>query len=150
VINELYYPTIDLPQIRDLQYLVTDAATFFHDGRRNFDTVTEQLDPDAFGFRLTNTAKNQPYKVIEEVISDPNSACLLVHPRVEATPTFLERLHLYVLLAPHLQGRGQNNNGYLANSSSGRVLVANRGDAWLALGATIPFLRGIMRLLTTV
>ena len=31
VISEVYYPTIARPQIRDLQYLVTDGQTFLHD-----------------------------------------------------------------------------------------------------------------------
>ena len=30
ILNEVYYPTIDRPQIRDLQYLVTDGETFYH------------------------------------------------------------------------------------------------------------------------
>ncbi len=28
-LTEVYYPTIDLPQIRDLQFLITDGVTFF-------------------------------------------------------------------------------------------------------------------------
>jgi len=28
ILNEIYYPTIDRPQIRDLQYLITDGDTF--------------------------------------------------------------------------------------------------------------------------
>jgi hypothetical protein len=35
-VAEIYYPTIDTPQIRDLQFLFTDGETFFHDERRNF------------------------------------------------------------------------------------------------------------------
>jgi glucoamylase len=30
VITEVYYPTVDHPQIRGLQYLVTDRKSFFH------------------------------------------------------------------------------------------------------------------------
>jgi hypothetical protein len=29
-VTEVYYPTIDTPQIRDLQFLFTDGETFFH------------------------------------------------------------------------------------------------------------------------
>ncbi len=28
VLNEVYYPTVDRPQIRDLQYLITDGRSF--------------------------------------------------------------------------------------------------------------------------
>src|SRR5512135_1665266 len=34
ILNEVYYPTIDRPQIRDLQYLVSDGETFFSDERQ--------------------------------------------------------------------------------------------------------------------
>ena len=29
IFTEVYYPTVDRPQLRDLQYLVTDGTTFF-------------------------------------------------------------------------------------------------------------------------
>ena len=38
VLNEIYYPTVDRPQIRDLQFLLTDGATFFHDERRHLES----------------------------------------------------------------------------------------------------------------
>ncbi len=41
-ITEVYYPTIDTPQIRDFQFLFTDGETFFHDERRNF--FCEEID----------------------------------------------------------------------------------------------------------
>src|ERR1043165_2043765 len=54
VISEVYYPTIDRPQIRDLQFLITDGATFFHDERRHVEFAVEQI-PHSLGFRLTGT-----------------------------------------------------------------------------------------------
>ena len=30
ILNEVYYPTVDRPQVRDLEFLVTDGASFFH------------------------------------------------------------------------------------------------------------------------
>jgi glucoamylase len=33
-VTEVYYPTIDTPLIRDLQFLFTDGETFFPDERR--------------------------------------------------------------------------------------------------------------------
>jgi len=38
ILNEVYFPTIDQPQIRDLQYLITDGETFFHDEHRHLQT----------------------------------------------------------------------------------------------------------------
>src|ERR1700687_764190 len=54
VINEVYYPTIDTPQIRDLQFLVTDGQTFFHDERRNFIGEIGCISKEGFGFNEKN------------------------------------------------------------------------------------------------
>ena len=35
IITEVYYPTVDHPQIRDLQYLITDGKTFFQEEKRH-------------------------------------------------------------------------------------------------------------------
>lgn len=40
ILNEVYYPTIDRPQIQDLQYLITDGESFLHEEKRHLYTKT--------------------------------------------------------------------------------------------------------------
>jgi glucoamylase len=141
IVSEVYYPTIDRPQTRDLQFLITDGETFFHDERRDTTNVVEQLSEHSLGFRITNTNEEQGYRIVKEVIADPHYACLLVHTKIDADESLLDRLKLYVLLAPHLAGGGQGNNGYQCTVGGRDLLVANRDGYWLTLGASIPFLR---------
>ena len=35
VVTEVYYPTVDRPQLRDLQFLITDGESFFHEEKRH-------------------------------------------------------------------------------------------------------------------
>jgi GH15 family glucan-1,4-alpha-glucosidase len=35
ILNEIYYPTIDRPQIREMEFLIADGATFFHEKKRD-------------------------------------------------------------------------------------------------------------------
>ena len=37
ILNEIYYPTIDRPQTRDMEFLITDGETFFHEEKRDLD-----------------------------------------------------------------------------------------------------------------
>jgi glucoamylase len=74
ILNEVYYPTIDRPQIRDLQYLITDGETFFRD-ERHLDNTYEYLAPDALGYRITNVDPNGRYQIVKEVIADPHQSC---------------------------------------------------------------------------
>jgi glucoamylase len=146
IVTEVYYPTIDLPQIRDLQYLATDGATFFHDERRGFDNQHVLLAPGALGYRITNTSHPTPsgqiYQIIKQVISSPMSPCLLVHTQLNVPQPLRQNLKLYALLAPHLDGSGNHNSGWSVDTPSGKILVARGGrGTWLAIAATVPFVR---------
>ena len=49
VLTETYYPTIDKPQLRDLQFLISDGKSFFHEEKRHLQTKTERYLPHALG-----------------------------------------------------------------------------------------------------
>ncbi len=134
IVTEVYYPDVDTPQIRDLQLLVTDGSTFFHDGTRNYDSTCELIDPDALALCLAKMAIGQPYALIQDVISEPGSSVLLIRTKIACPPAFLQKLHVYALVTPHLEGHGQGNSGYVAKTAKGASLVAHRGNTWMAMG----------------
>src|SRR5579871_5901493 len=140
VINEIYFPTIDLPQVRDLQFLVSDGESFFHDERRDMHSATEYLDERGLGVRIISRDRGGRYRIIKEIIAEPHQSCLLIDARLEGDdPAFLARLHLYVLLAPHLAVGGWGNNGNAALIVGHEFQTANKQGTWLALGASVPF-----------
>ena len=138
-VTEVYYPTIDSPQIRDLQFLVTDGESFFHDERRHFVGQIDCVSEAALGFDVTNREKEGRYTIHKTILGDPHQNCLLIHARLEAPPDLLPRLRMYVLLAPHLDIGGWHNNGEVLQVRGQTFLVAHKGNTWLALGATVPF-----------
>src|SRR5574337_1926569 len=139
-LNEVYYPTVDRPQIRDLMYVVTDGESFFHDERRHLDSTLEYLDPHTLGVRITSSDRTGRYRIVKEVITDPHQPCVLLRTSISCVPELEGRLRLYSLLAPHLAVSGSGNSGYVAETAAGRRLfVACKGDTWLALAATVPF-----------
>jgi glucoamylase len=140
VINEIYFPTIDLPQVRDLQFLVTDGESFFHDERRDMISATEYLDDRGLGIRITSRDRGGRYRMVKDIIAEPHQPCLLIDTRIEGDdPAFLARLHVYVLLAPHLAVGGWGNNGNAAMIVGHEFLTANKAGTWLAMGANVPF-----------
>src|SRR2546425_5079871 len=141
ILNEVYYPTIDRPQIRDLQYLVTDGESFFHDERRHLETRLEPLANDALGVRISNADRDGRYRIVKEVITDPHQPCILIRTRLEGDEQLLARLRLFALLAPHLDVGGWENSGYVAEAAGREILTAQKHGTWLAMGATVPFVR---------
>jgi glucoamylase len=110
-VTEVYYPTIDTPQIVDLQFLFTDGETFFHDERRNFTSEIDCITEAALGFEVTNRENDSRYTLRKTILGDPYQNCLLIHVRVDAPPELLSKLKMYVLCAPHLEIGGWHNNG---------------------------------------
>jgi glucoamylase len=141
ILNEVYYPTIDRPQIRDMQFLITDGKTFFHETRRHLHHQQEYLAHHTLGFRIISSDPEGRYRVIKEIISDPHLPCLLLHTWLEAAPEWQGRLRLFVVLAPHLEVGGKGNNGWVLQTSWGEFLAANKGSTWLVLAGSRPFVR---------
>jgi glucoamylase len=141
LLNEVYYPTIDRPQIRDLQYLITDGETFFHDERRQPETQVEALSLHCLGVRMINTDPKGRYRLAKEIMADPHNPCVLIHTSLEVEADLQAKVRLFVLCAPHLEIGGWGNNGQVVSVAGRRILVAYKGDTWLALGASVPFKR---------
>ncbi|HEY2484294.1 MAG TPA: glycoside hydrolase family 15 protein [Candidatus Binataceae bacterium] len=141
VLNEIYFPTADSPQVRDLQLLVSDGTSFFHEERRDLETTTAYLSEHGLAVRVINRDPASRYLIVKDILCDPHQPTVLMHVRLEGDPAFLARLHLYVLLAPHLGVAGWGNNGNSTSIVGREFLTANRDGNWLALAATVPFVR---------
>ena len=120
VITETYFPTVDRPQLRDLQYLVTDGETFFHDEKRHLETKVERGSDHALHFSVINSDPAGRYSIIKEVITHPHHACLLQKTQLTGSDDFLDTLRLYLLCAPHLEVGGWNNYGHVMEIGGGR------------------------------
>ena len=141
VITETYFPTVDRPQLRDLQYLITDGKTFFHEEKRHLETKVERGSDHALHFTVINSDPAGRYSIIKEVITHPHHPCLLQKTHITGADDFLDTLRLYLLCAPHLEAGGWNNNGHVMEIGGRRVLVAEKQGTWLVLAATVPFSR---------
>jgi glucoamylase len=141
IITEVYFPAVDRPQLRDLQFLITDGKSFFHEEKRHLDCKLEHLSSHGLGYRCTNSDPAGRYTIVKEIITDPHLACLLQRTRLTGDESFLAGLRIYALCAPHLDVAGWGNSGYAIEVGGRKVLVAERKGTWLALGATAPFSR---------
>jgi len=141
IITEVYYPTVCRPQLRDLQYLISDGKSFFHDEKRHLKHKFERLSDHALGYRCTNSDPDGRYAIVKEIITDPHVACVLQRTKVTGDESFISKLQIYALCAPHLEVGGWGNNGYVAELDGRKILMAQKQGTWLALVATAPFSR---------
>ena len=140
-ITEVYHPTVDRPQLRDLQYLITDGKSFMHEEKRDLNSKLERLSDHTLGYRCTNSDPDGRYSIIKEIITAPHLDCVLQRTKLTGEESVLSKLRLYVLCAPHLEVGGWGNNGYISERHGRKILMAQKEGTWLAMAATEPFSR---------
>jgi glucoamylase len=129
IINEVYYPRIDIPQIRDLGFIVSDGRDFWVEVKR-LDSYTVTLaGPGVPAVHIVH--KHERFQLSLRIVPSCERDVLLLE--VELTGD--EALRPYALLAPHLGGTGLHNRAAVAGHRGHRVLWAEQGPFALALAA---------------
>src|SRR5580693_7251841 len=136
ILNEIYYPTIDRPQVRDMELLFTDGKTFFHEEKRDLKSEFAYIDPGALAVQIINSAPDGSYRVIKQIISDPHYPTVLMRVWMEGDEERLKTLQVFALLAPHLEIGGAGNSGRALDMAGQRVLLAFKGGTSLAMGVS--------------
>ena len=129
IINEVYFPRVDIPQIRDLGFIVADDQGFWVEVKR-LETHTVELA--GAGVPAVRTRhRHERFELVLRIVPCPDRDVLLIE--VELTGD--EGLRPYALLAPHLGGTGLDNRALVAGHRGHRVLLAEQGPFALALAA---------------
>ncbi len=140
-LNEIYYPTIDRPQTRDMELLFTDGETFCHEEKRDLEYDFHHIDPDALAVRVVASGLHGRYTVTKEFITDPHHPVVLMNVKIEGDEAVLSKLKCYALLAPHLDGGGEGNSARSLNVAGRRAMLAWKNNVSLAFGADCGFSR---------
>ncbi len=106
VINEVYWPSAGRPQIRDLGFIVADSSSW-HEIKRVAQYQLSLAEPSLPLPRIVH--KGEGYLLELELLPDPLRDVLLIAFRLNG-----EKVKLYALLAPHLDGSGLHNNARAA------------------------------------
>ncbi|MGC2401613.1 MAG: glycoside hydrolase family 15 protein [Acidobacteriaceae bacterium] len=141
ILNEIYYPTIDRPQTRDMEFLLTDGETFVHEEKRDLQRTFEYIDSFSSAVRLINADPQGRYKIIKEIIADPHHPVVLMRVRLEGQESLLSRMKAYALLAPHLDVGGADNSGYVLDLCGKLALLADKNGLALVMAASCGFSR---------
>ncbi|HVB67501.1 MAG TPA: hypothetical protein VNE67_06550, partial [Acetobacteraceae bacterium] len=129
IVTEVYYPRVDLPQLRDLGFIVADGAGFWVEVKRLGTYAIKLAAPGVPAVEILHT--HPRFRLRLRVTPDPLRDVLLV----EATLTGDPDLRLYALLAPRLGATGEGNVAAVARYRGRKVLWAEQGPFGLALAA---------------
>ncbi len=139
IVNEVYYPRVDMACIRDMGLIVTGEGGYVVEEKRAASFALEQLSPGVPAYRLINTAVDGTWRIEKRILVDPQRECLLQHIRFIPLTRAAERYRLYVLLAPHLVNKGADNTGWVSDYKGTPMLFAAGSGNALALASSAPW-----------
>jgi len=129
IVNEVYHPRVDIPQIRDLGFIVADGKGFWCEVKRLEAYELELPKPGIPAPTIVH--RHARFELTLRITPDPRRDVLLIEVVLRGDAD----LKPYVLLAPHLGGTGVNNVAAVGKHYGRNVLWAEQGPFALALAA---------------
>jgi len=112
ITSEVFYPRLDIPNMQDMQYIVTDGSTFVDLERDATGHEISMPDEKALEYTVTNTDKRAApkYRITNTYITDPDRDTLLIRTRFQSLDG--NNYRLYLIENASMAGGGANNNAW--------------------------------------
>jgi glucoamylase len=125
ITTEVFYPRLDVPNMQDMQYIVTDGATFVDLERDAASHAVSMPDEMALEYTITNTDTRTPpkYSVTNTYITDPAQNTLLIRTRFQSLDG--GTYQLYLLENASMAGGGANNNAWWDPTNSALIATGS-------------------------
>jgi glucoamylase len=130
-LTEVYYPDLGTPAVRDLQFVVSDGATFAERETDAPEHRTRLVDGRSLTYRQVNSDRAHGWRITKTYVTDPARNTLLLRVHFQAS----RPLALYALYDPSLSNGGADDTG----TSDGATLIATDSAAASALTAQPAF-----------
>ena len=132
-LTEVYYPDLGTPSLRDLQFLVTDGATFADRERDATTSAVQLVDPRSLTYRQVDTATSGRYRITKTYVTDPGRSTVLLDVSFQSLTGRPYQVYAYV--DPSLTNDGMDDSGSCGSGS----LVATDGHTASAVLAAPAF-----------
>jgi glucoamylase len=135
ITTEVFYPRADIPNVQDMQYVISDGTSFVDLERDATSHVVSMPDEKSLEYTITNTATSGRYRLTNTYVTDPDRPTLMIRTRFQSLDGGTYKL--YVLFNPSLGGGGANDTG--AWDAGHGALVASDGGTASALASSAGF-----------
>ncbi len=127
IVTEVYYPRIDIPQIRDMGFLIADDEGFWCELKANPDPILALDDPRVPLPHIRH--HHERFEFSFRICADPERDVLLVDFELTGDA----RLRPYLLCAARLGEDAHGNRAWVDTWEGRRVLWAEQGPYAMAL-----------------
>ncbi len=123
VLTEVYYPTVDVANVQELQFIVVAPGGKVETESADATHRIEALDPHALTFRQTNIAKSGAWTLTKTYTTDPERSTLLIGVQFQTRDprAFYE---LYVYYDPSINNSGMHDSAW---TQAGMLFASDAG-----------------------
>ncbi|WP_196942690.1 glycoside hydrolase family 15 protein [Streptomyces sclerotialus] len=132
-LGEVYYPTLDTPNVRELGFVITDGKDFAVRADEASRQVTRLSDPQSPTYRTVATDKDGRWRLTTTYVTDPDRSA--VQADVEFESLTGRPYQVYALYDPALSNYGADDSGRTEDGA----LVASDDRTASALVASTGF-----------
>lgn len=130
VMTEVYYPTLDKPNVQMLQLVIVTPEGTIETESENTTHLIEVMDSArSLSFRQENRALSGAYLIRKTYVTDPARDTLMISITFLALKTDLSAYELFVYYDPSLNNSGMHDSGW----TDGNALLAKDADTVSAL-----------------
>ena len=143
-LSEVYYPTGDSPNVRSLDFAVTDGHSLTQ--RETDASVTRSvalIDQKSLTYRQISTDKAGRWRLVKTYVTDPARSSVAIDIRF----TVLKggALQLFALYDPSLASSAQGDSGRSAAQGSGSALLSEDVTGTAPVGSALVSSTGFLR-----
>ncbi len=108
-LTEIYYPRLDTPSFRDLQFVVTDGRSFVSSERDSTIQRTVVVDPHSLTYRQVNTDQSGRWRLTKTYVTDTGRSVVSVNVMFQSLTG--RAYHVYLVADPQLSNSGAHDSG---------------------------------------
>ncbi|MEA2673341.1 MAG: glucoamylase, partial [Chloroflexota bacterium] len=139
VLNEVYWPRVDAPQVRDLGFIVADGSGWWSEVKRDAESDVRFVKPGVPAIIAVH--RHERYVLTLRICADGHADVVRIEARLEDRRPAASQgrrtnpLRLYPLLAPHLGFSGLHNRAWVGDYKGRPMLFAQNGGSNLAVAS---------------
>lgn len=142
ILNEIYFPRMDVANIRDVQLLVTSRDGGFWEEKRDLTHHFEYVSGDAPALQWVNEEPSGRFRIIKRVVTWPSGASVVQLTKFTALRGDAGDYRVFLLVAPHIGNQGGDNSASTIRLRQGRpASLAWRESTHLCVTSSQPFVR---------
>jgi glucoamylase len=156
VLTEVYYPTVDCPNLKELKFIVLSP-----DGLEDEEEMEHVVESEerSLLFHQINTSKHGRFRISKTTIAHPHKSAVLIRMKFEPLVGKLSDYQLFLYLDPHIKNSGLGDTIFRAKyckeslggdrcgfgrncigpSKVHDCIVAQDDDLAMALATTVPW-----------